>query len=327
MDDREEFSVDQVILDCDPGHDDALAILLAAQHFDVLGITTVGGNQSLDKVTSNALKVLEFSGLTHLSVIPGFDGPLVGPQRLATVHGKSGLDGPCLPEPTTAPHPGHAVEFIVDTAMSGGEVTIIATGPLTNVAAALHREPRLARRLSQISLMGGSVTFGNSTPAAEFNVWCDPEAAHVVFSSGVPIKMVGLNLTRQAVVRRGEIERVRGLGNRTGRIAAELLEFYCAQYHGLFGLDGGLLHDPCAVAWLIDPMLIEGRPLHVAVELRGEHTRGMTVSDCRHLRGSSSDIVGVEGIRQGQPPNAQVGLRLDGPRFFDLLVNTLAQYP
>jgi len=160
-----------------------LAILLAARHLEVLGITTVSGNVSLDKVTRNALKVLEFSGLTHIPVIPGLDRPLLENPRHAVSHGESGLDGPTLPEPTTAPHPGHAVDFIIDTVMSGSAVALIPTGPLTNVALALRREPRLSRRLAQISLMGGSLTFGNSTAAAEFNIWCDPEAAHVVFDS------------------------------------------------------------------------------------------------------------------------------------------------
>ncbi len=318
----------KIILDCDPGHDDALAILLAAKHFDIVGITTVHGNQSLDKVTRNALKVLEFAGLTHIPVIPGCDRPLVQPPRHAPeVHGETGLDGPDLPEPTTPVHPGHAVDFIVETIMAQEEVTLIATGPLTNVGTALRREPRLAERLRQISLMGGSLTFGNSTPAAEFNIWCDPEAAHIVFTSGVPIKMVGLNLTRQAEAGPKEIARFRALGNRTGRIVAELLDFFSGRLRELFGLEGGSLHDPCAVAWLIDPSLIEGRMLHVAVELRGEHTRGMTVCDYRHLRGTGAEIHGEEAVRQGEPPNAEVGLRLDVPRFFDLLTETLAEYP
>jgi pyrimidine-specific ribonucleoside hydrolase len=316
-----------VIIDCDPGHDDALAILLAARHLEVLGITTVSGNVSLEKVTRNALKVVELSGLTHIPVIAGLDRPLLEALRHAVSHGESGLDGPTLPEPTTLPHPGHAVDFIIDTIMSSSQVTLVPTGPLTNVALALRREPRLSRRLSQISLMGGSLTFGNSTAAAEFNIWCDPEAAHVVFSSGVPIKMVGLNLTHQAVAGPAEIRRIRALGNRTSEIVAQFLEFHSAQYRALLGLDGAPLHDVCAVAWLVESTLIEGRPLHVAVELRGQHTRGMTVCDFRHLLQAESDLVGKEGVHQGLPPNAEVGLRLDVVRFFDLLVDTLAEYP
>lgn len=317
----------RVIIDCDPGHDDALAILLAAQHLDVLGITTVSGNQSLDKVTRNALQVLEFSELVHIPVLQGHNRPLIELPRHAVVHGESGLDGPSLPRPTTAPHPGHAVDFIIDSITSNNDVTLIATGPLTNVATALQREPRLRDHLPQISLMGGSLTFGNSTPTAEFNIWCDPEAAHIVFSSGVPIKMVGLNLTHQAVATPVEIERIRAIGNRTGQIVAELVEFHSAQYRKHRDMAGAPLHDPCAVAWLIDPSLIESRSLYVTVELRGEHTRGMTVCDYRHLHSIGTGVEGVESVRRGPPPNVEVALHLDRPRFFDLLVDTLARYP
>jgi inosine-uridine nucleoside N-ribohydrolase len=219
------------------------------------------------------------------------------------------------------------VDFIVDSIMSNSDVTLIAIGPLTNVAASLQREPRLRHHLPQISFMGGSLTFGNSTPAAEFNIWCDPEAAHVVFSSGVPIKMVGLNLTHQTIVTPAEIERIRAIGSRTGQIVTELLEFHCGEYRRHWGMAGAPLHDPCAVAWLIDPSLIAGRSLHVTVELRGDYTRGMTVCDYRHLHSTGTDVYGVENVRQGLPPNVEVGLHLDRPRFFDLLIDTLARYP
>ena len=318
----------KIILDCDPGHDDALAILLAAKHLDVLGITTVGGNQDLDKVTTNALKVVEFADLTHLPVAKGMGHPLIQPPRhAAQVHGETGMDGPDLPSPTTLLHPKHAVDFIVDTVMSTDQVTLVPTGPLTNVATALRREPRIAKRITEISLMGGSLTFGNATPAAEFNIYVDPEAAHIVFTSGIPIKMCGLNLTRQANATDVEIERIRALGNRTGKIVAELLEFYKGTLKRVFGLTGGSLHDPCAVAALIDPTLIEFQAMHVAIELRGEHTYGMTVCDYRHLQGTGKDIVAGGAIRLGELPNAEVGLRIDPKHFFDLLIDTLAQYP
>jgi len=316
----------KIIFDCDPGHDDALAILLAARHLQILGITTVQGNQSLDKVTANALKVLEFSDLTSIPVRKGCDRPLAQPTRHAPeIHGESGLDGPSLPQPRTGPQPEHAVDWIIETVMATDDVTLVPTGPLTNIGLALRREPRLEGRLRQICLMGGSLTFGNATAAAEFNIWCDPEAAHIVFTSGIPIKMAGLNLTLQAEAHEEEIGRIRRLGTRTGRIVAELLEFFGRQIRDLFGAGGGHLHDPCAVAWLIDPTLIEARALHVSVELRGEHTRGMTVCDYRHLRGG--DIPECEGLRRGLPPNAEVGVRLDAPRFFDLLISSLGQYP
>jgi pyrimidine-specific ribonucleoside hydrolase len=318
----------KIIIDCDPGHDDALAILLAAKHLNVVGITTVAGNQTLDKVTDNALKVVELAEITHIPVVKGMECPLVRPPRYAPeVHGETGLDGPDWPVTATPLHPQHAVDFIIDTLMSTDDVTLVPIGPLTNVATALRREPRIAGRIQEISLMGGSLTFGNSTPAAEFNIYVDPEAAHVVFSSGVPIKMCGLNLTRQAWAGPAEIERIRALGNRTGRIVAELLEFFTGRIRKLAGLSGGSLHDPCAVAWLIDPTLIEATPLHVTIELHGEHTLGMTLCDYRHLRSTGTGAGDIEGIRRGQPPNAEVALRIDRERFLDLLINTLAQYP
>ncbi|MBI4279788.1 MAG: nucleoside hydrolase [Armatimonadetes bacterium] len=315
-----------VILDCDPGHDDALAILLAAPHLRLLGITTVAGNQSIEKVTANALKVVELAGLARIPVAQGMARPLVRqPVHAGEIHGDSGLDGPDLPAPSTPLHPRHAVDFIIDTVMSTDGVTLIPTAPLTNVAAALRREPRLAKRIPEISLMGGSMTCGNSTPAAEFNIYCDPEAAHVVFTSGIPIKMCGLNLTRQANATEVEVERIRRLGNRTGRAVAEMLDFYRGRLRQMFGLAGGPLHDPCAVAALIDPSLIEFRPMHVAVELTGTHTCGMTVCDSRHL--ARGQVEGGGGVRRGETPNAEVGVRLDVEQFFNLLIETLGRYP
>ncbi|HRW09788.1 MAG TPA: nucleoside hydrolase [Caldilineaceae bacterium] len=318
----------KIILDCDPGHDDALAILLAAKHLDVLGITTVAGNQTIDKVTANARKVLEFAGLTHIPVAKGANHPLVKPALHAgNIHGESGLDGPVLPEPTIPLDPRHAVDFIIDTVMDNDEVTLVPTGPLTNIAMALHREPRLRERVAEISLMGGGLNSGNVTAAAEFNIYVDPEAAHVVFTSGIPLKMAGLNLTRQANATQAEIERCRALGNRTGQIVAELLTFFAGTIKEVFGVNGGSLHDPCAVAALIEPEMIEFMPLHVAVELHGTHTYGMTVCDVRHLRGIGEELVHV-GKQSGETPNAQVGMRINSKRFFDLLIDeTLALYP
>ena len=317
----------KVIIDCDPGHDDALAILLAAKHLDVLGITTVAGNQSLDKVVANALKIVEFAGLTHIPVCRGADRPLVKPAlHAANIHGETGLDGPALPDPTTPLHPSHGVDFIIDTLMATDDVTLIPTGPLTNIGLALRQEPRIAARIAEISLMGGGLTHGNTTAAAEFNIYVDPEAAHIVFSSGIPIKMCGLNLTRQANATAVEVERIRALGNRTGKIVAELLDFFRSTIKKVFGIDGGALHDPCAVAALIDPTLITFEPMHVAVELHGEHTYGMTVCDHRHMRITGGDIATI-GKRPGLQPNAEVALLLDAERFFNLLTETIAMYP
>lgn len=323
-----------VILDCDPGHDDALAILLAVRHLQVLGITTVHGNQTIDKVTTNALKVLEVAGRTDIGVHPGAGRPLLGqPVATGEVHGESGLDGPDLPEPQVTPRDGHATEFIGRTIAARDDVTVVATGPLTNLALVLTLRPDLATRIREVSLMGGSLTVGNVTPVAEFNVWADPEAFRVVLRSGIPLRMVGLNLTHQALAGPAEVDRMRTLGNRTGEVAAELTEFYAGQLRTLSGVDGAYLHDPCAVAWLIDPGVIAGRDLHVEVELSGAFTRGMTVCDYRHLGGAATPggsggptADATVGPPQGGPPNALVGLELDRQRFFDLLMEALASY-
>lgn len=320
-----------------------MAILLAARHLDVVGITTVHGNQSLDKVTHNALKVLTLAGLEHIAVYPGAPRPFGGDAHHAPeVHGVTGLDGAQLPEPIIRPRERHAVDFIREAAVEHEPLTLVATGPLTNVAAALHLEPTLAGRLAQISLMGGAVAGGNATPAAEFNIWADPEAARLVFASGVPIRMSGLDLTHQAIVGPGELDRLRATGARVGGVCADLLAFYSGRVRARTGLAGAPLHDPCAVAWMIDPTLVEAQRMHVDVELRGELTRGMTVCDTRTApdahqgagRHPIDDAGAVKGTSQDAavrparrpPPNAEVGLRLDVPRFFDLFVETLRSY-
>jgi len=318
----------KVIIDTDPGHDDAMAILLAARYFDVLGITTVHGNQSVDKTTRNALRILELGGLTHIPVVKGCATPLVqAPRYAVTAHGESGLDGPDLPEPTIKPVDAHAVDFLVDTLMAEDEVTLIPIGPLTNIGMALQREPGIREHIYEISLMGGSATLGNTTPASELNIWCDPEAASIVFNSGVPLRMVGLNLTRQTVADQRIVDRLAALGNRVGAVAAEIVAWYSAQTRKIYGLKGASLHDACAVAWLIDPRLIESVFVHVDIELHGSLTRGMTVCDMRWLLAEDSTFEGDQAIARGAPPNVHVGMKIDQDRFFDLLINALAQYP
>lgn len=314
----------RVIVDCDPGHDDALAILLAGRRLEVLAITTVAGNQTVEKVTTNALKVVEAAGLTAIPVARGAATPLVRPPRHAPeVHGETGLDGPELPPPRTPVADRHAVDLIVETAMREDDVTLLALGPLTNVALALRREPRLSQRLREICLMGGSTTRGNVTPAAEFNISVDPEAAHAVFTSGVPVRMVGLNVTQQVVATPERRRAVRAAGTRVAVLAADLLEFYSAVIHRLYGLPGGALHDPVAAAALIDPSLVRFAPMHVAVELHGEHTAGMTVCDDRYTRTAPD----VPAARRGAPPNAEVAVAVDADRCFDLLLDVLREYP
>jgi inosine-uridine nucleoside N-ribohydrolase len=317
----------KMIIDTDPGHDDAMAILLATRYFDVLGITTVHGNQSVEKTTQNALKVLELGGLTHIPVAKGCATPLVQPPRHAvTAHGESGLDGPDLPEPTTKPVDAHAVDFLIERLMAEDAVTLVPIGPLTNVGMALQREPRIREHIDEISLMGGSATLGNSTAVAELNIWCDPEAASIVFNSGIPIRMVGLNLTRQTVADQAIVDRMAALGNRVGKIASEIIAWYSAQTKKMYGLKGASVHDACAVAWLIDPTLIESVLVHVDVELNGTLTRGMTVCDMRWLQAEDA-FEGDEAILRGKSPNTHVGMKIDQARFFDLLIETLGQYP
>lgn len=304
----------KVIIDCDPGHDDALAILIAAKHLDVLGITTVGGNASIENVTRNALCVVELGGLDRIPVARGMAQPLVSAVHHAkSVHGESGLDGHSFPAPTTPLHAKDGVAFIIDTVMATEGITLVPTGPLTNVATALRLEPRIRQRIVEISLMGGSATWGNANAVAEFNVWCDPEAAHVTFTSGIPIRMAGLNLTWQTGAGELETRQIRQLGNPVAAAVANLLEFYRAAVHQASGAAGAALHDICAVVPLIDGRIIDYRPMHVAIELRGEHTRGMTVCDYRQSPPAA-------------PANVQVGMNLDRDAFYALLYSTLASY-
>ncbi len=324
------MSKQKVILDCDPGHDDAFAIMLAVQNLDVLGITTIGGNNTLDKVTTNALKTLEVLGRSDIPVHPGHSVPMVAPLVTAPqFHGESGMDGPDLPEPTARPANQHAVDFIVETVMNNDDVTLIATGPLTNIAAAINREPRIVERVKELSIMGGSVTFGNWTPAAEFNIFVDPEAASRVFNSGMHVKMSGINLTRQCCLTPEHVAKFREIGTNAALFAADLTDFFIDATVASAELTGANMHDACAVAWIIDPSLVTAAPMHIDVELNGHLTRGMTVCDYRHLRGVEPSIdlhrEAQMGLR-GEPANAEGGLELDFSGFIDLLNTTLANY-
>lgn len=320
----------KIILDCDPGHDDAFGILLALKHLDVLGITTIGGNCSLENVSKNALKVLEVLDRTNIPVYKGHECPMVAPLVTAPqFHGESGMDGPILPEPVIKCQDKHAVDFIVETVMSTDDVTLIATGPLTNIAAAINREPQITDRVKEVSIMGGSVTFGNWTPAAEFNIFVDPEAASRVFYSGIHVKMCGINLTRQCLLTMEHVNEFKKIGNRAAGLAADLTEFFIDATEKNASLAGANMHDACAVAWIIDPNLIKGAPMHITVELKGEFTRGMTVCDYRHLRGSNPQIdLHREPTMEwrGETPNAEAGLELDFEGFMDLLYSTLRSY-
>ncbi|HEU5199411.1 MAG TPA: nucleoside hydrolase [Ktedonobacterales bacterium] len=306
----------RILLDCDPGHDDAIAILLAAHApgIQLEAITTVAGNQTLEKTTRNALKVCSVAGIRDVPIAAGMDRPLVRPLRVAAdIHGASGLDGPSLPEPDVTLAPIHGVDLLIERLLtSDGDLTIVATGPLTNVAAALRREPRIAPKIQQIVLMGGAIGLGNVTPAAEFNIYVDPEAAHVVFTCGRPVTMIGLDVTHQAQATPEVRSRIWALGSPVAHLVDDLLGFFGETYHQVFGFAAPPVHDPCAVALVIDPTLIRSQPMPVDIELSGEWTAGRTVCD-------------VHGVT-GKPANAHVGLELDGPRFWNLLIETLATY-
>ena len=291
----------KLILDCDPGHDDAVALLYAACHLDLLGITTVFGNQTLEHTTRNALSLCRLAGL-RTPVARGAARPLVAaPIHGGAVHGKTGIDGAELPEPDRAPLDIHAVEFILRTARDNrGELVLVATGALTNVAMALSLEPQLAQWLRGISIMGGTTGIGNVTEVAEFNIYADPEAADIVLRSGVELWLVGLDVTRRVGVSAADIASLRE-GGKVARVMADLLDFFLASLTRVHGLTTASLHDPCALVPFIDPALIEYRHVPVSVELASPLTRGMTVCDLRRL---GTKALGA--IRPSATPNVHL---------------------
>jgi len=306
----------KIIIDCDPGIDDALALVLAHGHpaLDLLGITTVAGNVGLDQTTDNALRIHDFLGMRNVPVVPGSAGPLVRPPIHARqVHGTSGLGAARLPAASSRPADGHAVDFLAGTiGAEPGQVTLIATGPLTNIALAVRRYPDLVSQVSDFVIMGGSAGRGNVTPAAEFNIAADPEAAAVVFGAGWTVTMVGLDVTLQArataVIRDG----MRGLG----RLADDLLLPTLAGYRGGSAEpagpdgDGPAVHDVCAVALVAEPGLVTRRPARVEVETAGRWTAGMTVTD---FAAPAADV------------NALVGVAIDAAGFWDLVLDAYAR--
>ena len=298
----------KVLLDCDPGHDDAIALLLAlaSPEVELLGVTTVAGNQTLDKTTANAIRVLELAGRAEVPVAAGAERPLVRERSVAAnVHGETGLDGPDLPPPQGAPVEAHAVDFLAER-LAGA--TLVATGPLTNVALLLARHPD--EKPERLVLMGGSIAEGNVTPAAEFNIWADPEAATRVFASSLDVTMVGLDVTHRALVTTAHKEQLRAAG-RVGRFVAELLDFYGVFHRKVYGFDGSPVHDAVAVAQVIRPDLLELERLNVRVDCESELCRGRTVVDVWR--------------RTGLEPNANVAVGIDSQAFLDLLLERLAK--
>jgi inosine-uridine nucleoside N-ribohydrolase len=301
----------RIVLDCDPGHDDVVAITVAALHTDLLAITTVAGNAPLDRTTYNACVMRDLLGL-DAPVHSGAARPLVAEQHSATfVHGESGLDGADLPEPSRGADGVDAVEVIVETCRANEGTWIVATGPLTNVALALRAAPDLAERIAGISLMGGG-TFGNRSAAAEFNIWADPEAAAIVFGCGAPLVMAGLDVTHQLLVTPTRIADVDALDGRLAAVLADLFRFFSSTYMRRHDdIAGAALHDPLAVLALTHAELFDATERHVVVETRGEHTRGMTVIDRRTLI-------------ERQPPNCTVLDMVDADAAWKVIVTAIA---
>ena len=302
-----------VLLDCDPGHDDAMAMLLglASPEIELLGITTVAGNQTLAKTTANALRILEFAGRADIEVAAGANRPLVRePAVAADVHGETGLDGPDLPPPRGSPIGAHAVDYLAERIHACERpVTLVPTGPLTNIALLLARHPDAAANLERIVLMGGAIAEGNVTPAAEFNIWADPEAAARVFASGLDVTMVGLDVTHQALLTDAHARRLRAAG-RTGTLVADLHGFYSRVHRERYGWDGAPVHDAMALAHVIVPGLVTTAERNVEIDCESRLCRGRTVVDLWR--------------RTGNPANAHVATDVDAQAFLELLIERYA---
>ncbi len=307
----------RAVVDTDPGQDDAVALLtaLASPELDVVAITTVAGNVPLPLTTRNALMMVELAGRDDVPVHAGCARPMVRELRTAEyVHGPSGIDGADRPPPRLAAADGHAVDVLIELANQPGELTLCTLGPLTNVAMALVKSPAVAAGIDRIVMMGGGFfEGGNVTPAAEFNIYVDPHAAHVVFTSGIPITMMPLDVTHKALTSDTRIERFRRLGTVAGDAVAGMLDFFDRYDEEKYGTDGAPLHDPCVVAYLLQPDLFSGKPCHVAVEHHSEATMGMTLVDWW----------GVTGL----PPNATVMNGIDADAYYDLLVERIERLP
>lgn len=300
-----------IIIDCDPGHDDAIALVLAfaSEKLDVKAVTIVGGNQTLDKTVLNARKVLSYAGI-NAPIAKGADKPLMRDLIIAPeVHGETGLDGPDLGEPTIDIVKEEAVELIAKIVSESDEkITLVPTGALTNIARFLLAYPQLKDKIEMISLMGGAADLGNWTPSAEFNILVDPEAAKIVFDSGIKIAMAGLDVTHKALIYKEDTERIRNVGNKVAVMVAELMDFF-EKFHMDMGFEGSPLHDPCAVAYLINPDIFTTKKAKVNVETKGEHTLGCTVADYK------ADV-----------KNVDVLLDVDREKFVDMLVDAMKSY-
>jgi purine nucleosidase len=310
----------RIIIDTDPGQDDAVAIMLAlasSYEIEVAAIVTVAGNVSLEQTSRNACMVLELAARTDVPVYAGCAAPMQRAHVAAThVHGPSGLDGPTLPPPTMTLQTKHGVDFLVDTliAAEAGTYTLCTLGPLTNIANAFVRAPKIASQLREIVMMGGAYfEVGNITPAAEFNIYVDPEAADIVMRSGVPITMLPLDVTHRALATRGRLERIGSLGNRCGKVIFDMLNFSQRFDLDKYGWEGAPMHDPCVIAYLLNPDLFSGRTINVSIETLSALTRGMTVADYWKITDRTRNVAYMRDV--------------DAEGFYTLLTERLAMLP
>ena len=301
----------KILLDCDPGHDDAIAILLAGQkqYFNLLGITTVSGNQTIEKTTQNAINLVEFLQI-DVPVAMGSSDPICRPRMICPeIHGESGLDGFEFPKYSKKCDSRNAVDFIIETLLKNNKVTVVITGPMTNVAKAIIKNKEILKHIDEIVFMGGSTTDGNVTPAAEFNILVDPEAADIVLSSGVPIRMIGLNITRTVLVRKSVVERMKKINNQTSELFVDLMEVFNANQANYFGImEGGPLHDPITIASMIDDNLITWKDMNVKVDT------------------SHSTLEGKTYCEEKEPHNCEVAVAIDINRFWEIIEKGIRNY-
>ena len=306
----------KLIYDCDPGHDDAVALMLAANspELELLGVTAASGNQTLENTARNACQVLQWLGREEIPVYAGCGRPMVREQLTAgDIHGETGLDGPVFPPLRKAAEPEHAVAFLIRTLLnSAGDIVVVTSGPMTNLAMALRLEPRIGENIQRIVLMGGSYSNGNVTPAAEFNILADPEAAHVCFTAGRPVTMIGLDVTRKVLCYPDIVARMAQVNTSASRLFVDLMGHFCRTQKEIYGWEGGPLHDPVTIACLLDPDLVVTKPMHVEIDLSGGPSYGRT----------NCDAFGYLGL----PATADVAVDIDVPRFWDLIEAGLRRY-
>lgn len=307
----------KIILDCDPGHDDAVAIMMAASNpgIELLGVTIVSGNQTVEKTSLNGLKVLQWIGKGDIPCFQGCSRPMIREKLNAgDIHGETGLDGPVFPPLTLKIQEKHAVNFIIDTLMeSDGDITMVTTGPMTNLGMALRMKPEIADKIQEIVLMGGAYTNGNVTPAAEFNIIADADAAYVCFTCGRPIRMMGLDITRKVLCTPDIVERMRQVGTVASDLFVDLMGHFCKTQYEIFGWAGGPLHDPCTIAYLINPDVIKSKYVNATIDIRSTESYGRTNCDMFDY--------------MKKPKNCHVAYDIDADMFWDIVERELARYP